>query len=1043
MSHSTQRSAFLASLPSSGFSNQGRPGGLRVLSRPLSPVPQVGMERAATVTPFGAPAPAWASDIAGSTHGPNYVALARARARAIAARVRDLQGIFTDYRVEIFNGVEPNALPLERAPGSAGRNTLFSALAQSVLEMTEEVENLSGSRAGPASKVYYTQTAKEMEEQFGSLVELLAKQATKLTDDLDAIVLLAQARVARAEATAKEQVRQLLMVQAVSRFRMKVKARCFACWRRGSHRHETRHEWRRQTVRKALLRLSRFAMLSAWAQWVAVTDSCRVQRERRRTQVALATEREQYEAAMATAAAALAAQRESFDNMLAAQRESCVSMRRVQARRQLLNNCVSIWNSWAVKAVRRKSVLFRALERHHGLRMEISFDGWRTHVAETRRRELTRLRTLTRLGTLLQTRAWQNWRVAVNAGKRRWEVAAHEAVIADAQRQLQRHREIAVQHSFTRHARHKRLPAAFDHWCTRASGQRNWSMVQQRVCSVLCDLRVLQVWQQWWGVVEEGRLHLEHADHGAELENERAQAEMAVAEVVATAAGHMQRQWDACVFVWRSKALAKLRSKCFAFWATSYRTGRSLELVRLRVTIRRGTLYQSRAWQQWLAVVDESRAQGERLAFNMVVQQVDTALNNQRNSSARQFVSAAQKMSLASCFASWISWNTTMRRYKLLHFRSLSRKHRIWAGAVFGAWNTWVSGSRQLEHTLLKTVFKLGHLYQARVLQRWMAAVDERKLHAERCGHQAAAAAAAAALTSYRSRTVNQVLIPRSVTRRLRACVFHWLEWSTRRISWVASLAKSLERTQLRRCVRVFDDWCARLDQEKKERLTCLFVFSRIGRLLLLRAWQRWLACVDNTRLELERADYAAALNDVDLTLSLQWESWIKQYLRGRVQNQIRACFASWLSWTAKQSQRTATIWRVKAKVSTIKFATIVARWRFAIAEQHRAREQDELASLRAQLSEQKAITDEMDRQQQALREEIASVQQAHGEISRTSDAIVRREKLAAAAQARAEEEREALEAAVEAAVAKVQAELTCSQTELQRTEKELEIARR
>eukprot|EP01047_Picozoa_sp_COSAG01_P094995 COSAG01_NODE_25794_length_733_cov_0.563091_2_plen_81_part_00 len=80
-----------------------------------------------------------------------------------------------------------------------------------------------------------------------------------------------------------------------------------------------------------------------------------------------------------------------------------------------------------------------------------------------------------------------------------------------------------------------------------------------------------------------------------------------------------------------------------------------------------------------------------------------------------------------------------------------------------------------------------------------------------------------------------------------------------------------------------------------------------------------------------------------------------------------------------------------------------------------------------------------MDRHQQALREEIAIVQQAHGEIARTSDAIVRREKLAAAAQARAEEEREALEAAV----AKVQAELTCSQTELQRTEKELEIARR
>jgi hypothetical protein len=313
----------------------------------------------------------------------NHVALARARARAISARVQDLQHVFASYRTEVFGDARCLARHRDVSPGKRrGRATTISASSQSVMGMADEVESHTdaGTRARCFDGVANTKVAQDLEKQFEALVDLLAKQATKLVEDLDTIVMLAQARVARAERqsqqheldfrnAAGEQIRSLLLVQAIGKFHAKVQMCCFVRWRRTASRTIGRTEWRRRTVRQVVYRLARVCVARSLGQWTAAAESSKMARERAQSE----------------------AQLQAASMALVAQHQACIKYVRRKSAKQCAAHCFVSWATWRSRFSHLKGTLFVALDKYYVRLVTNSFEGWRARAKDFHGSEVTRL----------------------------------------------------------------------------------------------------------------------------------------------------------------------------------------------------------------------------------------------------------------------------------------------------------------------------------------------------------------------------------------------------------------------------------------------------------------------------------------------------------------------------------------------------------------------------------------------------------------------------------------------------------------------------
>ena len=887
----------------------------------------------------------WALDVVDSGENTNYVALARARSRAIASRVHDLHHVFTAYRQLLLGEAAVQAAEggVAAAPFSGDEDDeaqLFSALAQSVMQMSEDVHRTGRGRAGGAGSaagsrrrakpVGSSVEARETEEQFESLVDLLAKQATKLTDDLDAIVLLAQARIDRADADAQtlavqvrdaaraelaalrgeaaHQVRQLLDLNAVRQRSAKTVRRCFSGWRdRALHLTHRQH-----TLKRAAQRLVGVAIANAWGVWVGVVHETRL------------------EAAHAEHSAVVEAARVQMQ----AHHERLVEQ--------------SFWRSQARSDTRL---------------LQASVGRWCEFTAGSLVRKLAMRRVVQRLSAMQQAQAWKHWTLFVEEAKVEREQVAHSTAIDAAETRLHLQRESGARQVLLKLLRGM-VAAAFDAWRWDVQHNSTLELTRLRAVSRLGALYQARAWQQWVAVVEEARVTAMCAAHDQAIGDAeaklRSQRELIVRQAkhrsdvreVAKRLGTTFSGWfEVAAEQTRrrnllTRATARMRmGVCYA--AVDAWRGYTQEVIDRKLTMQRvvhriGSLCASRALSQWVAQVDDARAQREQQAHVEAMDLAEAKLHKQRDSAVDHVLLRRWRQDQVLCFTLWAEQVRSKQQLVVVIGKVVVRIKAMMLYAAFDAWNVKVGEGRQLSLTRLRAVSRIAGLYQQRAWLQWIAVVDEAKSDRERTDHVSVVQSVGTALMMQWD-TYVRLSQNRAYRRLIRSCFTGWADQMVMSASLIYIKRRIVSRVRGIRVSAVMTAWRDYTDAREMRMLTLLRVVKRLGDLALSRSWQAWLSMVGDQRLAAERDAHRATALTAQEAADVRRERLISQSAmkmgaRG-ARVLLHSAFHCWISWTDLSANRRLITLRVMARTGVIYLRLVLRAWCAVTEESDKNRE--------------------------------------------------------------------------------------------------------
>jgi hypothetical protein len=327
-----------------------------------------------------------------------------------------------------------------------------------------------------------------------------------------------------------------------------------------------------------------------------------------------------------------------------------------------------------------------------------------------------------------------------------------------------------------------------------------------------------------------------------------------------------------------------------------------------------------------------------------------------------------------------------------------------------------------------------------RVWQLWLAVVDDHRAKVERKGHDASVAAAAAAMSAYRDRAV-QRRVSRVARHQAKLCFVQWIGWRSGQVRLRWALSKIGRRVQSLHRVTIFRQWCEVVARKQEQLMAGLFARAKVGKLVIAHVWHRWCASVEAIRLWQYRAGYRAKIDAADAALSLQWEACVRQVLRRRCLHCQAICLTAWSSWASTRANNRILEWRLRSRVAAIRSRSALESWHLHAARMAELRDITRFHGgqisrrkmrrcidhwSRAKIKEPKPREAEMQilqneateaaRREQALRVDIACLQQAHETVSEAAVLTERRERAAVSAQSRADSERQLLEKTVAAA---------------------------
>ena len=129
-----------------------------------------------------------------------------------------------------------------------------------------------------------------------------------------------------------------------------------------------------------------------------------------------------------------------------------------------------------------------------------------------------------------------------------------------------------------------------------------------------------------------------------------------------------QSHWRA-----RSRAESRLLRTCVDGWLAAAAESRARKLAMQRVVFRLGSMQLTRAWQQWMLAVDESRAERVRAAHGSELVKREAVLDSQRESCVEHLRSRSQRQLTAASLGLWVSYWEARRARELTRLRVLSR----------------------------------------------------------------------------------------------------------------------------------------------------------------------------------------------------------------------------------------------------------------------------------------------------------------------------------------------------------------------------------
>ena len=887
----------------------------------------------------------WALDVVDSGDTTNYVALARARSRAIASRVHDLHHVFTAYRQLLLDEAATQAAAGADAPTLGDDDDeaqLFSALAQSVMQMSEDVHHTGRGTGGArgrrrAKPLGTTEEARETEEQFDSLVDLLAKQATKLTDDLDAIVLLAQARIDRADADAQDligqmrdtaraelaalrteaahQVRMLLDLHAVRARHTKTLRRGFSGWR-DKALHLTR---RRQTLVRAAKRLTNLSAAHAWSEWVEYVHENRL------------------EAAYALHATAV----EAASTQLRLQQERTVEQ--------------SFWRAQAKSETRL---------------LQASVSCWAAYAADCLSRSLAMRRVVQRLRSMHTAQAWEHWVLMVEHVKSERAQATQQAQLNEVGTLLNMQRESGVTQVLVRSLRGI-LAATFDAWLWHLQSQNRLELTRLRTVSRIGAIYQSRAWQQWVAVVEENRVALLCAEHdNVVAEGEallRAQRELIVRQAKHRSSARQIAQkltdsfsgWLEFVAKQRRqlnllhRASARMRmglcSAALDVWCTQVRIARKQRLTMQRVIHRIGAMCASRAWAQWLAAVEGAKAQRDQEGHHAAMDAMDAKLSQQRDSCVKQILLRRWKESRALHFGAWLGYLQLRKQTEQIMRKVVLRIRAMVVAAAFDAWTGIVDDGRHLELTRLRAISRIAGLYQERAWQQWIAVVDEARVGRERVEHATVVQSVGTAMMLQWEAYV-RLSRARSCRRVLKSCFCEWAELMVSTAGLNCIRYRVVNRLRLFQLASVISAWHEFAAAKEWQQLKLLRALKRLSDVLLARSMQAWLCMVRDQRLAVEQEAHGAAVAAAQAAAHARREYVISQTMlrmggrRHRIL--LHSSLHCWISWRDVVVARRVTTIRVVARAGAIYLRLAIRLWCLATEEGAKNRERLEYTAI-------------------------------------------------------------------------------------------------